>query len=82
MILEIIVLDQFQPSPLTCVQISLSENILQALVVGIDMNQIPKKIVLPCPQSKNNSSQFKIMRGVVLFMTAQLSRGIRNHTSV
>jgi hypothetical protein len=71
--LEIIVLDQLQPSSLTHVQISLSENVLQALIVGEDMNHIPKKIVLPCPQSKNNNSQFKIMCGIVVFMMSQLS---------
>jgi hypothetical protein len=55
------------------VQIGLSENVLQALVVSEDMNHIPKKIVPPCPQSKNNSSQFKIMHEIVIFVTAQLS---------
>jgi hypothetical protein len=71
--LKIIVLDQLQPSYLTHVQISLSENVRQALVVGEDMNHIPKKKLPPCPQSKNNNNQFKIMRGIVLFMTSQLS---------
>jgi hypothetical protein len=71
--LDIVVLDQLQPSSLTHVQISLSENVLQALVVGEDMNHIPKEIVTPCLQSKNNNNQFKIMCGIVLFMMAQLS---------
>jgi hypothetical protein len=39
--LQIIVLDQLQPPSLAHVQISLSENLLQALVVGEDMNHIP-----------------------------------------
>jgi hypothetical protein len=80
--LEIIVLDQLQPPSLMHVQISMSENVLQALMVGEDMNHIPKKIVPPCPQDKNNHSQFKIMHGIVFFMTAQLSLGIHNHTTV
>jgi hypothetical protein len=54
--LKIIVLDQFQPSSLAHVQIGLSENVLQELVVGEDMNHIPKMIMSPCPQSRNNSS--------------------------
>jgi hypothetical protein len=66
--LEIIVPDQLQPSSLVHVQISLSENVLQALMVGEDVNYIPQKIVLPCPQAKNNDNQCKIMRGIVLFM--------------
>jgi hypothetical protein len=70
--LKIIILDQLQPSSLTHVQISLSENVLQALVVNEDMNRIPKKIAPPCSQSKNNNKQFKLMRGIVIFMTTQL----------
>jgi hypothetical protein len=68
--LKIIVLNQLQPPSLMHVQISLSEKVFQALVVGEDMNHIPKKIVLSCSQSKKNNSQFKIMRGIVLFMMA------------
>jgi hypothetical protein len=71
--LDIIVLNQHQPSSLMDVQISVSENVLQALVVSEDVDHIPKKIAPPCLQSKNNSSQLKIMRGIVLFMTVQLS---------
>jgi hypothetical protein len=39
--LQIIVLDQLQPSSLMYVQISLSEKVLQALVVSEDMSHIP-----------------------------------------
>jgi hypothetical protein len=52
---------------------SLSENIHQAFMIGVDMNHIPKKIVLPCPQSKDNISQLEIMCEVVLFMMSLLS---------
>jgi hypothetical protein len=71
--LEIIVLDQFKPSSLMHVQISLSKDVLQALVVSEDMNHIPKKIVPPHLQGMNNHSQFKIMHGIVFFMMTQLS---------
>jgi hypothetical protein len=71
--LNIIVLDQLQSSSLPHVQISLSEKVLQAHVVGEDMSHIPKKIMLPGTQGMNHSSQFKIMSGIVLFMWAQLT---------
>jgi hypothetical protein len=51
-------------------------------MVDEDMNHISQKIVSTCPQSKDNSNQLKIMRGIVLFMTVQLSWGIHNHTTV
>jgi hypothetical protein len=70
--LKIIVLDQLQPSSLLHVQISLSEKVLQALVVSEDMSNIPKKIMPPGTQGMNHSGQFKIMSGIVLFMQAQL----------
>jgi hypothetical protein len=47
--LLIVVLDQLQPPSLLYVQINLSENVLQALMVSEDMNHIPKKVVPPCP---------------------------------
>jgi hypothetical protein len=40
---------------------------------------IPKKIMPPRPQSKDNGSQLKIMSGVMLFMTLELSGTISNH---
>jgi hypothetical protein len=54
--LQIIVLDQFQSSSLAHVRIRLGEDILQALVVGEDMDHIIKKIMPPHPQSKDNDS--------------------------
>jgi hypothetical protein len=66
--LKIIILDQLQPSSLPHVQISLSEKVLQALVVSEDMSHIPKEIMLLVTQGMNHSGQLKIMRGVVLFM--------------
>jgi hypothetical protein len=66
--LKIIVLNQLQPPSLMLVQIILSENVLQTLVVGEDMNHIPQKIIPPCPQSKDNNRQLKIMHGILLFM--------------
>jgi hypothetical protein len=77
--LKIIVPDQLQPSSLMHVQIGLSEKILQALVVNEDMSHIPKKITPPGTHGMNHSGQFKIMSGIVLFMRAQLMRGVCNH---
>jgi hypothetical protein len=68
--LKIIVLDQLPPHSLMHVQISLSENVLQAPVVGEDMNHIPHKMLLSCPQGKDKSSQLEIMHGIVIFITA------------
>jgi hypothetical protein len=79
--LKIIVLDQLQPSPLTHVQIGLSEKVLQALVVDEDMSHVPKKIMPPGTQDRNHSGQLKIMSGIVLFMQAQLMRRVCNHAT-
>jgi hypothetical protein len=40
--LQLIVFDQLEPSSLPHVQIWLSKDVLQAFVVHIDMNHIPK----------------------------------------
>jgi hypothetical protein len=39
---QLIVLDQLEPSSLSHVQIWLGKNVLQAFVVRIDVNHIPK----------------------------------------
>jgi hypothetical protein len=79
--LKIIVLDQLQPSSLTHAQIRLGEKVLQALEVGEDMSHIPKKIMPLGTQGMNHNGQLKIMSGIVLFMRAQLMRGVRNHVT-
>jgi hypothetical protein len=79
--LQIIVLDQFQPSSLAHIQIRLGEDVLQAHVVSEDMDHIPKKIMPPYSQSKDNGNQFKIMPQIVLFVMPELSGRISNHMS-
>jgi hypothetical protein len=69
---KIVVLDQLQPSSLLHVQISLSEEVLQALVISEDMSHIPKEIMPPGTQCMNYSNQLKIMSGIALFMRVQL----------
>jgi hypothetical protein len=64
--LKIIVLDQLQPSPLSHVQIALSEKVLQALVLNEDMSHIPKKIMLSGTQGMNHNGQFNIMSEIVV----------------
>ena len=44
---NIIILDQFKPSMLPHVKIRLSENVFEALVIGIDIAMIAKQIVMP-----------------------------------
>jgi hypothetical protein len=77
--LQIIILDQFKPSSLAHVQIHLGEYILQVVVVGEDMDHIPKTIMLPRLQSMDNGNELKIMGRIVLFMTSELLRRVRNH---
>jgi hypothetical protein len=51
-------------------------------VVGEDMSHVPKKITPPGTQGMSHSGQMKIMGGIVLFMRAQLMRGVRNHATL
>jgi hypothetical protein len=45
--LKIIIFDPFQPSPLAEVEVRLSENVLQALVIGEDVTFVPNQVVSP-----------------------------------
>jgi hypothetical protein len=51
----------------------LGKDVLQALVVGIDVDHIPKQIMSPCSQGKDDERQLKIMSWIMLFMTSELS---------
>jgi hypothetical protein len=46
------------------------------------MSHTPQKIMLPRTQSMNHSGQLMIMRGIVLFMRAQLMWGVHNHVTL
>ena len=76
------VCDKLHPSLLTEVQIWLSKQILQTLVVSEDLATITEKVMSPLLQRTNDSSKFEVVNWVVLFVRAQLSRGISNHFAV
>ena len=67
------------PSLLAEVQIRLSKQILQTLVIGEDLTMITEKVVSPLLQCMNDSSKLEVVNWVVLFVRAQLTRGISNH---
>jgi hypothetical protein len=48
--LQLIIIDQLEPSSLSPIQVWLREDVLQALVVRIDVYHIPMQIMLPRPQ--------------------------------
>src|SRR3954469_4191477 len=52
--IPVIVLNQLQPSALPEVQLSLSEDILQALMIHENVTAVPNEIVPPCLQRMNN----------------------------
>ena len=51
---QIIVLDQFEPSSLPHVDVGLSEDIFETLVIGINIAMLPEKIMTPGLQSMDN----------------------------
>ena len=52
--LQVVVLDQFKPSTLPHVQIFLSKEVLQVLVVGVDITLVPDQVVSPNLQGVHN----------------------------
>ena len=74
--------NSLHPSLLTEVQIWLSKQILQTLVVGEDLAMITEKVMSPLLQCMNDSSKLEVVNWVVFFMRVQLSRGISNHSAL
>ena len=56
--LEVIILDEVEPSSLTHIQLRLSEDILKAFMISIDIAHIAEQIMSLGLQSMNNCSEF------------------------
>jgi hypothetical protein len=54
----------------------LSENLLEALVVTINLASMTDEVMPPYHESMNHCSKLKIMGGVILFMLPQLARWV------
>src|SRR3954464_6290753 len=68
-----------EPSLLAEIQVWLSKEILQTLVVGVDLATITDEVMSPQLQPINYSCQFKVMCGILVFVSTQLTRAISNH---
>src|SRR3954463_13287149 len=76
---QIEVIDCFNPPPLPKVEIRLSEDILQTLVIRKDFTTVAQQVMPPYFQSKNNCCEFEVMCRIVDLMRLQLTRGISNN---
>jgi hypothetical protein len=56
--LDIIILNQLEPSSLIHVQLQLGEDIIEALMVSVDIAHIAQQIMLLDFQSMNNYGEF------------------------
>jgi hypothetical protein len=70
---QIIVFDEFLLAPLPHIQVCLSKDVLEAFVVSINMTFRTHQMMSPDLQGMNDSCEFKIMGGVVLFMNPECS---------
>src|ERR1041385_3390253 len=68
-----------EPSLLAEIQIWLSKQVLQALVVSVDLATVTKEVMSPQLQCINDRCQFEIMCWIVFFVSTQLTRAISNH---
>src|SRR4051812_46163219 len=67
-----------EPSLLAEIQIRLSKQVLQALVVGVDLATITKRVMSPQLQCIDYSCKFEVMGWILIFMSTQLTRAISN----
>ena len=70
---EIKVFNLLNPSPLPEVQIWLSEDVFQTLMIGKDFSFVTQQVLSPFLEGKHNCCKFKIMCGIVLLMWVQLT---------
>jgi hypothetical protein len=55
---------------LSHIQLLLGEDILKALVVGVDLATVSHKIVSPCLDGMDNSGKLEVMSRVIQFVRA------------
>src|ERR1041384_5840656 len=65
-----------EPSLLAEIQVWLSKQVLQTLMVGVDFATITDKVVSPQLQCIDYCYQFEIMRWIIIFVRTQLTRAI------
>src|SRR4051812_34712572 len=65
-----------EPSLLAEIQVRLSKQVLQALVVGVDITTITDEVMSPQHQCINYCCQFEIMCWILVFVSTQLTRAI------
>src|SRR3954469_11540637 len=68
-----------EPSLLAEIQVWMSKQVLQTLVVGVYLATITDEVVSPHLQCINHCCQFEIMRWIIFFVRTQLTRDISNH---
>jgi hypothetical protein len=55
------------------IQLFLGEDVLKALVVGVDLTTIPHKVVPPCFEGMDNSGKLKVVGRVIQLVREQLA---------
>src|ERR1041384_4353836 len=68
-----------EPSLLAEIQVRLSKQVLHALVVGVDLATITKKVMSPQLRCIDYRCQFEVMGWIFVFVSTELTRAISNH---
>ena len=76
---QIIIFNQFEPPTLPQIQLFLSENVLETLMIDVNVTRLTIKIMPPQFQGKHNSGQLEVMGRIIPLMFLQLPRAISNH---
>src|SRR3954465_263912 len=71
-----------EPSLLAEIQVWLSKQIFQTLVVGVDLATITDEVMSPQLQCINYCCQLKVMSWILIFVSTQLTRAISNHFAI
>jgi hypothetical protein len=79
---QIIILDQFKPSAFSQIKVLLSDDVLQALMISVDLALGSHDVMPPNLQSMNHNYQLEIMCRIVLLMFPQLPRCIGYNMSL
>src|SRR4051812_43235201 len=71
-----------EPYLLAEIQVWLSKQVLQDLVLSVDRVTITKEVMSPQLQFINYCCQFEVMGWILIFVSTQLARSISNHVAL
>ena len=80
--IKVILIQELHPTTLSCIQVWLSKDILQAPMITMQLKPVPQEEMSLLKKIMYYGHKFQIMSGAVKFMVLEFPRLICNHSTI